>query len=264
MSNLLSIKLNKSNVDDDEEFYTKRAIEKSLKTQGKLDSFNQPDQDCSIFTISKTSIETSAYFSLKSELETKSQVSLFTEDCDYLDDRTSVLFNDSILSWNCELESHDLLSIDSGFSSSFVSSSTANIIECPVSPIQPSDFVFDQILRDILSQTKSDTFGFVSGLDLLSTIPVILKSAFVSWSKTSLRRLRHTVLNRLIRAKPKMFLEYELNHETIVIESTVVPSIPTNKVTLFSLFQSLNSFSFEEYRSNLIYKFYCYHSFNFC
>lgn len=201
----------------------------------------------------------------KLEIETKSIESLIIPDYEYTDDRSSVLFNESILTWDSQLpESHALISLDSGFNSSFndssssLSSSTDNLIEPQTQLTFPTVFFFDHLIGNLYTR-----FDFLTGVGLLSTIPSILNRAFVSWSKSSFKQLSHSVLNHFDRVKSCQYLEYDLNEETVVIESSNCVATPSYKISLISLIRNLQNFNFKEYRSNFIYMFYSYHCFHF-
>lgn len=253
-------------MDDDEEFYTRyenekrrKIVELSLSCQQDKDSFTQ--------SLSNNFMKISAYSptSAKSEIETKSIESLIIPNYDFIDDRSSVLFNESILTWNSrELPESHGLSLDSGFNSSFNDSSssfssTDNLIEPQTQLIHPTVFFFDQFIGNLNTR-----FDFLSGVGLLATIPSMLNRAFVSWSKSSFKRLSYSVLNHLDRVKSCQYLQYDLNEETVVIESSNCVATPSYyKISLISLIRNLQNFSFKEYRSNFMYMFYSYHCFNF-
>lgn len=262
------------------------SIEKSLR---KARSSTKLGYDVSILNVSKSPIEsrTSCMMMPKQASSINDQDSesflVYTsiqEDFYDMDDRSSVLFNDSTLTWlSADLESLDFLSLDSGFNSSFsigAGSASFDLMTAPVTaeieccdPLQrelssTSELLFTTILLEFLnSQSRhSGRFDLFANIDLISTIPRLLKSAFVSWSKSSLKRLSHTILNRLVFLKchSRPSLQYPGDVHVKVSSDPIA----YNRDVQLGLLDKISRFSLYEYKSNLIYKFYYYYSFNFC
>lgn len=285
----------KTNVDDDEEFYSRmshkkiskyqkheESIEKSLRKSRKTmmqrndDSFignnhsQQVDQD--IYIISKTTIQSATSLTQPEQSETNATTDSETDAYDSAfadefygsgDDRSSVLFNDTILTWStlttCELDqSFDLLSLDSGLSSSFsVSIDTLSPPKAKIATVvAPNMLYFDSMLRNALSSKSSSDFDlFSSPVEFVSSVSAMLKNAFLSLSKSSIKRIFHSVLSRFLTRKS--FLEFNQAVDKINIPQTLF-------LSKISLFKSINRVSLSEYKTNLIYRFYAFYSFNFC
>lgn len=239
--NLKTLKAN--HVDDDQEF-------DSICEQKRILPNKQLDQH------SNNELNSDGY-SITSSFHSSS----LTEDgLNQFDDREISYFNASAP--NCSFN-FDHSSFDSGFNTSIniLTSSWSDLATLENESSDHRQLVtvgysveFDTVLTDYLnSRTKID---FRSGFEPVINLPSVLKNAFISWSKSSLRRLGHTVL--------KLFLNPRigfLQHQQFQTTTQIVSTDKTYQCRLNLLNNLLISFNNQ---SDWVLKFYSHYCCNFC
>lgn len=209
------------------------------------------------------------------------------------------LFNDSNLTVSDTMETFDLYSLDSGFNSSF-SAASAFSLHTPmaefdagcsssfssntcIATTDASLFLFDAMLKNfLLDQFNNDLLS--SYVEQALSLPIMLKNAFVRWSKSSLKRLGHSVLSRFLvdyrQTTLNRFVEYNTQASALVEANGAANDIDCqaiedtlNNRTCFNLYdminrpidliQNLRMLRLDECRANLLYNFYSYNSVNF-
>lgn len=208
--------------------------------------------------------------------------------------------DDSALNWSSSdtiLDNLDQFSLntDSGFNSSSSLIMGASFDFDPshaqIEPLYPIDsqhtlesttpavviqtcLAFDALLSECVRSGWKHEFYLGCDLDQYNSMPYgLLKHAFSSWSKGSLLRLSHTVMNRFLVNRTFFRLSVTNSSQNPALisnvqESSVAAAITTKcgsstGLRLNDLTTMITLNSLLEYKSNLIYKFYSHYSLNF-
>lgn len=260
-------------MDSDDEFY-QQLSQKYQKNESKKQLVPYRPLvrhvDEKIFTV--TSTIQSSYVNLN--VKSCTHQSDFSALCSFQQELelANSLFSDSQSSLT-DFDTFDMLSLDSGINSSFSNCSTLALTspiavhnstfdDSSSNPVVPDPmYVYDSLLVDILTSKSGDEM-ISNGLKFGAALPLILKDAFVFWSKSSLDRLKRQVIKIFLLKKP-------LSIASNSVPVTSVPQQQTHK--LVKLFDRVNRFQLirnfnaqlDDYRCNLVDKFYAFHSLNF-